>query len=337
MFIDASAPPPARLIALLSGYMVTQCLAIVARLGIADELVAGPLSIDELAARTKVDAGALSRVLRAAASLGVFEKAEDGRYAQTPMSALLAESSRPSFRHLAIFFGGDMYKVWASAFESVQTGKPVCEKVLGLEHFAYLAANPAALETFTKAMAGAARGRSEALLEVDWSGARHVVDIGGGDGTLLFEILGRQPALRGTVFDLPELAAAAEKNIVERGLGGRCSYAPGSFLTDRPPAADAYVFARVLHNWNDEAARGILRRVRQSAEPGARVVIVDDVLTEGSEYQNGKFLDLQMLVILGGRERTATEWRALLADAGFEVESTHTNPRWGGRIEARAV
>lgn len=331
---------PARLRTLMCGYMVTQSLAVAARLGVADELAAGALGIDDLAKRTGADADALYRVLRALAGLGVFEETAPRTFAQTELSAPLQENARPSLRHLALLFGGEMYQVWASLQESVNTGTPSFARVFGHEHFAYLAKNPASLETFTKAMAGTARGRVDALLAVDWSSTEAVVDLGGGDGTLVLELLAKNPSLRGYVFDLPELAAKAEARIAAAGFGDRCSFRAGSFLGDDPPTADAYVLARVLHNWGDAPAKAILSRIRSAARPGARVLIVDDVLSEGGEFETGKLLDLQMLVVLGGRERTAPEWRALLADAGFEVtalrQEPRQNPRWG-LVEARAV
>lgn len=329
-------PAPARLRTLMCGYMVTQCLAVVARLGIADELAAGAASVEDLAKRTDVDPDALFRVLRALAGLGVFEETSPRVFAQTELSAPLQENARPSMRHLALLFGGDMYQVWGSMFDSVKSGSPSFAKVFGHEHFAYLSKNPASLATFTKAMAGTARGRVDALMEVDWAGTTSVVDVGGGDGTLLLELLAKQPALSGTVFDLPELQASAGQKIASAGLDARCSFRGGSFLGDDPPAADAYVLARVLHNWSDAHARAILARIRSAAKPGARIVIIDDVLAEGGGFETGKLLDLQMLVVLGGRERTAAEWRSLLSGSGFEVTSLRRDPRFG-LVEGRAV
>jgi SAM-dependent methyltransferase len=328
--------PPGRLRALLGGYMVTQCLSIVARLGIADHLEAGPVAGPDLAKRTGADPDALARILRAAASVGVFEQTSDQRYAQTELSALLCENARPSLRHLAVLFGSDLYQAWGSAFDAVKTGKPIFEQVFGRPHFAYLAENAQSLETFTKAMAGTARGRVDALLQVDWSTRRRVVDVGGGDGTLLVELLGKNPSLEGVVFDLPEIEASARSKIAEAGVEKRCSFHAGSFLADDPPTADTYILARVLHNWGDDDAKGILSRIRGVAPAGARLVVIDDVLSAGSEFENGKFLDLQMLVILGGRERTADDWRTLLGSEGFEVTDVRRDPRFG-LIEARAI
>lgn len=336
MFGQVPASAPARLRALLFGYEITQSLAVVARLGIADELRAGPLAAEELARRTASHPDALSRVLRALVAVGVFERTEDGRFRQNELSAHLCEDARPSLRHLAMLFGGDMYTAWASAIESVKTGEPVFAKVFGRDHFSYIADHPASLETFTKAMAGTARGSIDALMSVDWSSTRHVVDVGGGDGTLLVALLEQQPSLEGTVFDLPEVETSAIARITQAGLAGRCAFRGGSFITAPPPAADAYVLARVLHDWNDDDARGILERVRGASNPGARVLIIDEILSSGSEYENGKLLDLQMLVILGGRERTEAEWSELLSSSGFSVTSFRRDPRWS-LVEARAV
>jgi predicted O-methyltransferase YrrM len=321
----------------MSGYMVTQSLAVAARLEIADHLASGPVAAEDLAERTKANPDALYRVLRALASVGVFEETPGRRFGQTPLSELLRADHKPSLRHLAMLFGGDLYSAWEAAHHSVLTGEPAFPKVFGAPHFEDLGEHPEALELFTKAMGGAARGRLEGLLEIDWSTAKKVVDIGGGDGTLLVGLLQRHPALEGVVFDLPEVIGDARANVEQGALADRCTCVAGSFLDDVPAGADVYVLARVLHNWSDEQASKILRRCRAAVKPGGRVVIIDDIIGEGNGPQIGKFLDLQMLVILGGRERTAAQWATLLGDAGFRMTTTKVDPRFGGLVEGVAI
>jgi len=320
----------------MSGYMVTQALSVAAQLSVGDHLARGPLAVDELAKLAGADPDALHRVLRALASVGVFEELADKRFAHTPTSELLRADHKPSLRHLAMLFGGDLYRAWGEALHSVKTGEPAFPKVFGAPHFEYLAAHPDALELFTKAMGGAARGRLEALVDIDWSTAKKVVDVGGGDGTLLLGLLERHPSLEGVLFDLPEVIEDARANVAKASAAARCTCVAGSFLEDVPPDADVYVLARVLHNWDDEAAAKILARCRAAARPGGRVVIIDDVIAEDNSPQQGKLLDLQMLVILGGRERTAAQWSSLLAGAGFRLSHINTEPALG-LVEGTAI
>lgn len=312
-------PPAAQLSRLLLGHMVTQGLAIVARLGIADELAAGPLDRDVLASRVGADPDALYRILRVLASMGIFDETSPMTFAQTALSELLREDARPSFRHVAILNGGDIFRAWGDAFESARTGKPAFEHAFGMSYNAYLAQHPEEQTRFNKAMSGVARGFVDALAGVDWTGRRRVVDVGGGDGTLLLGLLARCPSLEGVVFDLPQVVVAAQANIARSDLAGRLTCVAGSFLGGDLPEADAYILARVLHNWNDAEALSILRGCRKSIREGGAVFIIDDILPAGNTPHPGKLLDLQMLVIVGGRERTQREWEALLLAAGFTL------------------
>lgn len=312
-------PPAAQLGRLLVGHMVTQCLAVVARLGVADQLASGPLDRDVLASRVGADPDALYRMMRALASVGIFDETRPRTFAQTPLSELLREDASPSFRYVAMMNGGELFRAWGDAFESARTGKPAFEHVFGMSHFAYLAQNPEAQAVFNKAMSGAARGFVDVLLGVDWSGIRRVVDVGGGDGTLLLGLLARCPSLEGVVFDLPQVVVAAEAKISKSDFAGRLTGSAGSFLADDLPEADAYILARVLHNWNDPEAALILGGCRRSIRAGGCLLILDEIVPEGNAPHHGKLLDLQMLVVVGGRERTQGEWEVLLRGAGFAL------------------
>lgn len=330
-------PPPAQLLQHLSGYMVTQAIAVLAELDVAERLAGGPRPVVDLATELAVDADALYRFLRAAASVGVFTEVAPKTFGLTPTASLLREDSKPSLRHIAILFGGTLYQAWGQAKRSMKTGQPVFAEVFGEPHFDYLGKHPEALATFSKAMAGAARGRLEMLDAVDWSRSKRIVDVGGGDGTLVGGLLAKHPHLeQGTVFDLPELEPAAKERLAAMGVSGRGGFAGGSFLTTAPPPADTYVFAKVLHNWSDEDCLKILGHCRRVAQPGARVVVVDDILKEGNEVQQAKLLDLQMLIILGGRERTEKEFGELLGRAGFRLTRAMHDPR-GGIVLAELV
>lgn len=321
-------PPAAQLRQLVWGNMVTQALGIVARLGVADELASGPRDADTIASRVGANPDALYRVMRALASLGVFVETEPRVFAQSPTSELLREDARPSLRHMVIMNGSDLYASWGGAFESVRTGRSVFQ-LAGTTHYQHLSAHPDQQERFDKAMAGAARALiAETLLAVDFNGVRRVIDVGGGDGTLMIALLSRFPSLEGGVFDQAHVVEVARANVAKANLSQRCTFAGGSFLEVPPPEADAYLFSRVLHNWDDEQATAILRRCRSVIAPQGRLIILDEVISDGNV--GGKFLDLQMLVVVGGRERTAPEWESLLRAGGFSPTSIRA-----GVIEAR--
>jgi hypothetical protein len=296
-----------------------------ARLAIADHVAAGPRSVSELARETGVDASALYRVLRALSSLGVF--ALDGDAVRnTELSELLRSDAPASMRWHAIMFMEEHYGAWSNAYEAVRTGQPSFERLYGAPHFQWLAANPDAADTFNRAMAGGAVARAHLLAGYDWSGVATVVDVGGGTGRLLASVLCAHPHLHGVVFDLPHSRVEAEATIAASGLDARLSFEEGSFFERVPAGADAYLLSQIIHDWDDAEATAILRRCRAAATNGARLLVVDNVIDAGNGPQWAKLLDLHMLVMLGGRERTEAEWRGLLAAGGYSLEQITTGP-----------
>jgi hypothetical protein len=210
------------------------------------------------------------------------------------------------------------YAVWPGLRESLADGASAFERQRGTHLFDWLAATPDAAAVFNAAMASGSGLRGNALLEHDWSGAAHVVDVGGGTGANIVAVLQANPHLTGTVLDLPHVQEEAQALIAAAGLTDRCGFAAGSFL-DSVPAADSYVLAAILHDWPDEDATRILRTVRRSAPPGATLLVADAVLDDGRDWSWPVWLDLHMLVMLGGRERTAPQWHELLEPAGWRV------------------
>jgi len=313
-----------RLMELLWGYMTTQLLGTLAELGVADVLASGPLAVDEIAARVGADPDALFRMLRLVASLGVFVESEGRVFGNTSLSELLREDAKPSLRHLAILFGRDVYQAWGAARETAKTGESAAKAVFGTSWFEYLRAHPESQALFNRAMAGGARGRLEGALALPWPEASTVVDIGGGDGTLVLGILAAHPTLHGIVFDLPHVIASTRERVAASPVAERCTCVGGSFFEDPLPAADTFVICKTLHNWNDVNARTILERCRAALKPGGRIVIIDDIIRPPNVPDLGKYRDLQMLVIHGdARERTRSEWTNLLHSAGLFVEAFH--------------
>jgi hypothetical protein len=305
----------------LRGALVTRALGIVADLDVAGALADGPRRVEELAAQLDADADALFRVLRALASDGIFIEDPPRMFGNTEASEVLRDESWRSFAHL---FGG----VWMRPVaELTANGTSTFPGIHGTDFWSWLADSPAERAAFDRAMEQGWERRVERLSSVDWRGEETVVDVGGGNGSLLLPFLERHPGMRGIVFDLPETIRD------ESAFGGRCSFVAGSFFDTVPDGGDAYVLSTVLHDWDDESAVAILRTVRAAAGNGARLVLLEDtVASSGNEPDGTKWLDLLMLALFAGRERDESQWRALIERGGFRVEDIRD-----GVIEARCL
>lgn len=311
---------------LMRGGLVVQALRVAAELGVADELADGPRPIGELARRTGANEDVLRRVMRALASDGVFSEGEPDVFSNTEESELLRRGTQWSaFAH---FFGGVWNAALLEAPHAVRTGEETFGRVFGTGWWEWLTARPEETALFDRAMQGGAERRVESLAEVPWNDET-VVDVGGGNGTLLIELLRHNESLRGIVFDLPEVAREAEERVAAAGLADRIDVVGGNMF-DPVPVGDAYVLAVVLHDWDDDAAARILAQVRAAAPAHARVLIADAVIPPGNDPHGAKWLDLLMLALNRGRERTEDEWRALLERSGFRIERIED-----GLVEAR--
>lgn len=313
----------------LMGYIVSQSIVAVTELGVPARLADGPLDVRKLAADVGADADSLGRFLRALAGEGLFTEVEPGVYALTDMGQLLRDDVPGSLRSFATLMTAEAYEAWSMPEFSLRTGKAAFDERLGKPMFAWLADHPEAAAKFNDGQAGLVTRRMAPLFELDWTGTRTVVDVGGGNGTLLTELLRRNPHLEGVLFDLPEVVGDAPGNDRIRRVGG-------DFLAGVPGGADTYVLAQILHDWNDEQAATILRRCREALPAGGRLLIVEQILEDNDRPDPAKLLDLHMLVLLGGRERTLPEWRALLAAADFSIAAITPGPR-SFLIEARPL
>jgi precorrin-6B methylase 2 len=305
---------------LLRGVMTTKALGIVADLHIAEALAERPQPVGRLAREAGVDADALHRVLRALASDGVFEETEPGVFASTDASKLLLDEGWAAFAHL---FGGVFYSALGDLNEAVRSGRATFPATFGDEFWPWLASHRQERVVFDRAMAGGKSVNAERLAALEWGAGETVVDVGGGNGSLLVELLRRRPGLRGIVLDLPE----TDRD--ESALAPEIEFVEGSFF-DAVPTADAYLLSAIIHDWDDEHASAILRTIVRAARPNARVLATGTVISPGNEREGAKWLDLLMLVLFRGRERTEPEWRALLEGAGLEPVSIED-----GLIEAR--
>jgi O-methyltransferase/methyltransferase family protein len=303
-----SGPAPGeRLWNLMRGAMATKAVAVVADLGVADALGDGSRPVAEVAKEVGAHPDSLHRFLRALASDGVFEEHAPGVFGNTPASELLRRGEAwHAFAHL---FGGDWYTA-VGDMEAV-TGEATFPKTFGTDFWTWLAEHPHERAAFDRAMEEGKERRVDRLAALDWRDNETVVDVGGGNGSHLLALLERQPGLRGIVFDLPET------NRDESRFGDRCEFVVGSFF-ERVPEGDVYILSGILHDWDDEHAAAILRTIRPTARPRSRLLIVDAVIEPGNEPHGSKWLDLLLLVIAAGRERTEEEWRALLSSTGWE-------------------
>jgi hypothetical protein len=305
-----------RLWEVVRGALGTRALAIVADLRVADALAAGPRPVEELAREAGADADTLHRLLRALASDGVFAEDEHGDFRNTPASELL-RGGWGAFAHL---FGGVFYRTMEPLDAS---GEPVFATIFGTDFWSWLAAHPDERASFDTAMEQGKERRIERVAGLDWRGDETVVDVGGGNGSLLVALLCRQPGLRGIVFDLPETVRD------EEALGDRCAFVEGDFF-ERVPPGDVYVLSTILHDWDDERATEILRTIRAASSAETRLFVLDAVVPRGNDPHGAKWLDLLMLAFSGGRERDEAQWRTLLAAGGFEPTRIED-----GLIEAR--
>jgi hypothetical protein len=310
-----------KLLDMIAGAWVSQALYVVAELAIADLLADGPKTAEELANATGAHPEALSRVLRALATLDVFGLDRSGRFTHTPLSRCL-ESDRPdSLRPLALMRGTAWFwETWGQFLYSVQTGKPAFNRAHGSPFFDYIDTHSEAAHLFHEAMTRRSATIARAVVVAyDFSPLTRLVDVGGGHGVLLSAILRATPHLHGVLFDLPQVIADARHSSVLAKVNDRCTRVAGDFFVSIPRGADGYVLNSVLHDWPDERSVAILQRCRQAMEAGARLLVIDLVLPlkTGSVY--GNLLDLSMLTLFGGQERTGGEHRALLAAAGFHL------------------
>ncbi|MGH3239060.1 MAG: methyltransferase [Spirillospora sp.] len=313
-----------RLLRRLTGAWGVQALRVMVDLDIPDHLAERPLTCRELADRTGVDAGRLHRLLRALCHPWIGALAPSGdAFALTGMGRRLTRDAPTSLRHLAQLYGGLVYQSFGALADGIKDDVHPFTAVFGKPTFEYLADHPRERRVFTLAMAEGTAFFSEVATAFDFSAARTVADIGGGNGELLAHLCDAYPDLRGALLDRPEITDAARDNLDAHGHLDRCTFHPGSF-TDRnalPANADVYVLSRILHDWDDRKCVSILRAIRDAAAAESTLLIIERLLPDDpADPSVAGLWDLNMLVSLAGaRERTREEYRLLLAESGFEV------------------
>ncbi len=309
-----------RLADLATGYFVSQAILVAAELGVADALAHGPRHPAELANDLRVHERSVYRLLRALASAGIFAEDEHGRFSLTPMAELLRSdvpgSQRPNVRMMV----GQFFETWSRLIESVRTGKPAFDTRHRKTFFDHLAQNPGEAQLFDDAMTARNERKTRAMLEVyDFRDVDVLADIGGGNGQALIAVLKSFPRMRGILFDRPGVIARARAAAERAMLADRCDLVAGDFLDQIPAGADIYLLRHILHNWDDDRSINILKNVHAAMSPDARVLVVDRIIPRGNDPGFGKWMDLNMLVILGGVERTIEEFQRLFDYVGFRI------------------
>lgn len=308
---------------LVGGYRVSQAIAVVATLGIADLLADVPKGTAELARATGTDEAALYRVLRFLTGVGLFDETAPRRFALTGLGVGLRADIPGSLRpNVLMLLDDSKWGPWGQLMHSVRTGETAFDHVHGVGFFEYFRTHPESAATFNAAMTSNTAQSGDAIAGAyDFSGIRHLVDVGGGHGLLLATVLSAYPAMRGVLFDLPEVVAGAAPTLEEAGIADRCAVVGGDFFVAVAPG-DAYILRQIIHDWDDARATAILANCRRAMQGAGKVLVVERAI--GADYRQSMaelHIDLEMLVNLGGLQRTEAEYGALFAAAGLRLNA----------------
>jgi hypothetical protein len=313
--------PSSVLIQLTAAPWLSQCITVAANLRIADLLVGSARSVEDLARETATHAPTLYRVLRALAGAGIFAEDDRGCFALTPLAEPLRSDVPGSVRAICALRGEPwVVRAWGELMYCVRTGETVFGHLYGTDFFSYLQRDPETGTLFDESMSAYSRIEANQLqADYDFSGAHTIVDVGGGRGTLLAAILKGVPSARGVLFDLPNVAGHASEAGADSALGERFEAVAGDFFAGVPAGGDVYIVKHVLRDWDDEQAVAILTQCRRAMTPDGRVLVIERIIPPGNGPALGKLTDLNMLVLLGGRERTEAELRSLYERAGLRL------------------
>ena len=314
--------PPAHIaiMQILNGAHVAGAVSCLAQLGIPDLVEAGPRSAEDLASQIGAHPRALYRLMRATASVGVLSEGPDGKFSETPMSAVLRSNGKPSLRDLAIMGGREWHgRGWAHLEYCVRTGDPAPNQLFGKHMFKYFEENPKEAQIFNGAMTSLSAIDSPAVAEAySFDQIHSLVDVAGGHGLLLATIMARNPHLKGTLYEEAHVIKGAKDGPLKPFVD-RCSMVSGDMFSSVPAGADAYIMKHIIHDWPDELCLKILKACRSAVNSGGKLLVVDSVIQPGDDFSPAKFLDLQMLIFPGGCERTEKQFRELFAAAGWRL------------------
>ncbi len=334
--MSETSPDLTRLLALVRGFRSTQVVYVIAKLRLADHLAESPLTAEELASRVGVDPENLGRVLRLAAFYGLVTELPEGKFELTPFGQPLRGDVHDSIAANAIMLGQEHYRAWGALLHSVRSGDSAFQHVYGVPMFDYLAQHPDAQADFDAAMGVGTEVFLKSMVDVyEFSKSRIIVDVGGGNGSVAAMILKRNPSMEALVYDQPQVLEAAERYLSEAGVRARCRLMPGNFFETVPPGGDIYFLSSIIHDWDDERALRILRNCRAAMTPAAAVLLLERILPEHGHASEAAMGDVNMMVMLTGRERTAAQYRKLLADADLQMTKVVEVSERDSLIEAR--
>lgn len=314
-------PPQAVLAQMMMSFIVSQATSVAAKLSIADHLAGGAKSVEEIAVLTETHAPSLYRLLRALASVGIFQNDAENHFSNTAISEFLRADHPESMRGIVyVLSDREHWNAHGNMLQSIKTGEIAFEYTFGIPIFPYYAENPQAAKIFDDAMTSFSSGIARAVAATyDFSGAKTIADIGGGHGILISTILNANPNAKGILFDQPQVVAGAEVSDKIETVGG-------DFFAEIPVKADAYLMKHIIHDWNDEQSITILKNLAQSAPTGSKLLLVESVVEEDDSPSMSKVMDLNMLVMTGGKERTANEYAALFEKTGFRLTNVFPTP-----------
>ena len=313
---------------IMDGYLSTQLLYVAAKLRLADLLAKGPRSSAELATATGTDASALHRLLRGLVLEGVIDEQPIGQFSLTEAGGQLRSDIPGSLLGAVLARGELYYPAAAGLIETIRRGGSAFQHIYGIEVFEHLAAHPDRAAVFQESMLSRSRGEAEAVVAAcDFTPFHHVVDIAGGYGATLTAVLTKHSHLTATLFDRPEVIAVARERLAGAGISSRCDAVAGDFFAGVPRGGDLYLLSRVLHDWHDAEATRILRSCRAAMADGSHLLVIEAMLGEHVQDQPAAVrMDLHMLTLASGRERTMTEFAELLRAAGFQPRRVITPP-----------
>jgi hypothetical protein len=321
-----------RLANMIGGYYLAQAIYVTAKLDIADRLRDGPQTAGQLARATGTHARSLYRLLRTLAGSGIFAQDVGGRFRLTELAELLCGDVDGSLRAEALCVGETHYAAFGELLHSVQTGRPGFDRAFGMPLFDYLAANQEVAQAFDAALTDLRSRATAAMLDgYDFSGVTRLVDVGGGTGSLLSALLTRYASMRAVLFDLPHVVEQARVFLDAAGLQDRCALVGGDFFASVPAGGEVYLLRHILHDWDDDEATRVLVNCRRATNGAGKLLLVESVIQPGNEPSLGKALDLVMLAVTGGTERTEPEYRALVERAAG------TGPREAGVTTHRTL
>ncbi len=318
--MDNNLPPKIMITQMIFGFVTAKAIHVAAKLNIADLIAAnGPMNCSELAKRSGAHEESIYRLMRALASSGIFKEEVNGDFSLTPMAECLTEDHPDSTKAMSLATGNVFYKAYEELPYAVTTGDPGFQKAIRMPVFEWLGKHREEGRIFDRMMTDIHGGETEPMVsQYDFSVFKTVVDIGGGNGSVMAAVLNKNPGVNGILFDLPEVINRSHENIATWGLGNRCRLDSGNFFESVSTGGDAYILRHIIHDWSDSDAVAILNNCRNAMNPGGKVLVVEAVIPKGNDPNPFKWLDLTMLMI-GGKERTKDQFEKIFSKAGLKL------------------